>query len=183
MRATATVMDPKKAKAEQEKAEAERIRVGSKGWGQGWAGWCRVSWCSKVSVCVLGFQPCKDGRIQPSKDGRRPRAMLLACTHGCSLPLFVRTHMCLAHALDPLHQGPPVLMPPAHAWKQPCGPQCSCQAREKLEERQAKTMRKFSVPRWRSSAPQTLNAGQWAIQHPMAVGAGWVGGDELRGWG
>jgi len=42
------------------------------------------------------------------------------------------------------------------------------QAREKLEERQAKTMRKFSVPRWRSSAPQTLNAG--------GLGGQWGGG-------
>lgn len=58
------------------------------------------------------------------------------------------------------------------------------QAREKLEERQAKTMRKFSVPRWRSSAPQTLNAGGlggWGAAGGRTANCG-LHSAQLQGW-
>lgn len=129
VRATATVVDPKKAKAEQEKAEAERIRV------------------------------------RPGEAG--PPA------------LWARFHNARSRWLGALHCAGMdtclLVCPLWHLWMRALflllSPLCTCssdidllpllvrQAREKLEERQAKTMRKFSVPRWRSSAPQTLNAG------------------------
>lgn len=129
VRATATVVDPKKTKAEQEKAEAERIRV-RPGEAAPPALWARFY---NARSRWLGALDC---------------AGMDTCLLVCPLlHLWMRALFLLLSPLCTCSSDIDLL------------PLLVRQAREKLEERQAKTMRKFSVPRWRSSAPQTLNAG------------------------